>query len=142
MLGAGYTRLGSFLYSHWTRLNAFEHRGQTLGPSIGANSEMVNVRLDGELPRRSRIHLRYQYGKKGLNHSPDGGGDITDQVVIIGVPLYSGTDQQKWHGWEVDLRSQPLRGFEFAAQWKARRMVKGDRLGNEDWLRLTFIFGI
>lgn len=141
LLGLGYTRLDAYLFSHWMRLNAIEHRGQPLGPSIGPNAETYTVRLDGELPRRTRFHLRYTYGKKGLNRTPDAGGDIRDQRIIIGIPLYSDADVQTWHGFEVDVRTQPLRGWELGAQWKARRMIEGDRWGDEDWFRLMLVFG-
>lgn len=141
MLGAGYTRLEPYLYTHWMRLNAIEHRGQPLGPSIGPNSEIYTVRVDGELPRRTRYHVRYEYGRKGLNRTPDGGGDIRDQRIIIGIPMYSGSDRQSWHGFEVDLRTQPLRGWELGAQWSVRRMISGDRWGDEDRFRLMLLFG-
>jgi hypothetical protein len=141
LLSLGYTRLDAYLYTHWMRLNAIEHRDQPLGPAIGPNAETYTVRLDGELPRRTRYQVGYTFGRKGMNRFPDGGGDIRDQRIIIGIPLYADADVQAWHGLEVDVRTQPLRGWEVGAQWKARRMVRGDRWGDEDWFRVMLVFG-
>lgn len=141
MLSAGYTRVGAHVYTHWTGVNAYQTRGRTLGVGIGPNAELWTLRLDGELPRRSRILLKYQFGKKGVNNDPNDGGDMADRLISLGTPLFAGSDLQTWNGFEIDLRTQPIRGFELSAQWKGRRMILGDRYGDEDWFRVMLGFG-
>ncbi len=141
MLSAGYTRVGAHVYTHWTGVNAYQTRGRPLGVGIGPNAELWTLRLDGELPRRSRVLLKYQFGKKGVNNDPNDGGDMGDRLISLGTPLYAGSDLQTWNGFEIDLRTQPIRGFELSAQWKGRRIVRGDRYGDENWFRVMLGYG-
>lgn len=140
-LAGSYTRIDAHMYTHFQRLNTYENARQSLGHRLGPNAEEFALQLSGWLPLRTRFVGDVILAKKGLN-PPDAnvGGDLLDGVGVFGA-LYEGADVQETLTLNLQVQTQPLRGFQLSAAITDTRVLTGDRITPFRFIDLRFGYG-
>jgi hypothetical protein len=148
-VGVGYTMIDPWIYTHYMRLNAYEDRGEFLGPQFGPNTEELSARVTAWLPLRTRVMAGVRHQKRGL-----------DPVNAVGVPTAcvggtlrcgnaSGTVQQRFLGADINVvrrreleaYSEIIRGLPFTFSLRDDRVVQGAQLVSNRYMDLRFRFG-
>jgi hypothetical protein len=146
-LGFSYTRDDAYTYTSHVPTDAWEISGVPLGPQIGPNADEVAFRLTRWFPWRTRLMIGTRHIREGLDPvDAQGnvtvvGGNIGDTVDAMG-PFLVGSDLQTYRLDEVEIESEPIRGFTISARMQSIVGISGTRVpGTHTWfLRWSYGF--
>lgn len=140
-LGVSYTRVDAYVYTNTLGTDAWQIRGVPMGAEIGPNADEVAFRLTRWFPWRTRLMLGTRHVRKGLNplnasgnQAKDVGGNILSTLDTYG-PFLLGSDLQSYRRDELELDSEPLRGFHMTARMNSIVVIGGTRTpGRHSWM--------
>ncbi|MBO6794624.1 MAG: hypothetical protein JJ895_11985 [Balneolaceae bacterium] len=148
-----YQRLDPGFYSHKYILNTYSEKGFSLGSQLGPNADELSIGIDQWLRNRTRIHLRYDYVRHGLNYFDqngefvDAGGDILDSYKLdddlrpVRPGIFLDGDLHRYNRFTVESTYQPWRGITIEMQYSIRLMLEGEQLFDLSVFTIGFKIG-
>lgn len=136
VLGLGWLHVDAFAYTSWIPTDAWSIRGVPIGPDVGPNADELALRLTRWFPWRTRVMLGTRRIRKGLNPvdslgnvTSNVGGDLNDPTDLrTRYPFLQDADVQTFRRDEVDIETEPIRGFHISAHLTSIVGVSGTRI--------------
>lgn len=154
VVSATYQRIDPNLYAHKFQLNTHADKGIGLGSQIGPNGDELSIGLTQWLSHRTRIQVRYDYDRHGMNYYDeegnlieDFGGDINDSYyidpdtgkIIRAWKGFLSGDQHRWNRYTIEATYSPWRNITLTAEYSFRYMLEGEQLNNLSIFNVTFL---
>lgn len=150
-VGARYTRVDPWVYTHWMALNTYEQRGFSLGSQLGPNTDQWQFSIRQWLPGRGWIEARAGGTRYGLN-PVDSTGAVTENVggdLMMGqrtpeteeLLFLEDADVQKSRDVTVEGAWEPWRGIQLHARYVRRSMTQGTRIPNRSFFDVRLKIG-
>ncbi len=154
VLSSSYQRVEPSIYAHKFPLNTHAEKGIGLGSQVGPNGDELSFQIEQWLSHRTRVLIRYDYDRHGLNYFDsngdfvDAGGDINDSYYIdpdtqqiIRATEYLEGDLHRWNRLTVEATYEPWRGVRLKGEYSLRSMLEGEQLNDLSIFNFTLQFG-
>ncbi len=151
---SSYQRVDPSVYAHKFQLNTHAEKGIGLGSQIGPNGDELSFQIEQWLSHRTRILIRYDFDRHGLNYFDengefvDVGGDINDSYYIdpdtkeiIRATEYLVGDIHRWNRFTVEATYEPWRGIRLKGEYSLRNMLEGEQLNDLSIFNFTLQVG-
>lgn len=146
-IGASYTRIDAFTYTHRFRLNVHEMARHPLAHQMGPNAIEWAFKWTTWLPFRSRLIAELQFVKKGMdpvdsegNKIEYVGGDLFSDIIGVGK-LFEGADIHRMTYYKFEVQTEPIRGLLLSARFWDRKVIQGEQIQPFRYVDLRFGFG-
>jgi len=124
-IGAEYTRLEPYTFSHFNPVNAYTHDNRPFGSFLQPNSELWMLNMNFWLGSRYPLNLQMQYMRHGDNVYDSQGqlvknvGGSIDQTIRFGIDSYNVTfldgNLMKLFTLNLSWQTELVRGFNLLA---------------------------
>lgn len=154
VIKATYQRVEPTIYSHKFQLNGHSEKGVGLGSQIGPNGDELSFGIEQWLSHRTRLSIRYDNDRHGMNYFDeegkfiDAGGNINDSYyidpdtgLIIRASQYLGGDLHRWNRYTISAVYEPWRGVKLSGEYSFRYILQGQQLDNLSFLNFTLQIG-
>jgi hypothetical protein len=150
-LSVDYQRMEPAIYSHKYILNSYVEKGFSLGSQVGPNGDELSFGLTQWLSHRTKVAIRYDYNRQGLNYFDDNGefvdvgGDILESYKLdenlrpFKPSVFLAGDLHRWDRYTIEATYQPWRGITLTAEYSLRNMLQGTQLDDLSIFNFTFL---